>query len=179
MRHGVIVRCPYPLLKKTFYFTWEGLNHDLSAKAGSCTGPNELSLFVASTFQTERPFSGQKRRVTYYFRQVNGKPPKNPKCALNITAILAKTNQMQRGCIRLDRIIKDLDSTATGIGGEPPDKNTNQKFAADIGQHANAEERRYGKFRNDMTHYRKGETSNVYVTHVHQRDLPPICKRHL
>ena len=53
----------YPHLKNTLNFTHEGLNRTLSAKAGPFTGPNEFGLFLAK-FQTECPYSGDKRRVT-------------------------------------------------------------------------------------------------------------------
>jgi hypothetical protein len=50
-------------LKKAFNFKREGLNRTLSAMAGPFTGPNEFGLFLAK-FQTECPYSGDKRRVT-------------------------------------------------------------------------------------------------------------------
>jgi hypothetical protein len=71
-------------LKNTFNFTHAGLNCILSAKAGPFTGPNEFSLFLAK-FETECPYSGEKRRVTYFYRQVTGKPPADPVSALDIT----------------------------------------------------------------------------------------------
>jgi hypothetical protein len=54
----------YPRLKKTFNFTHEGLNRALSAKAGPCTGQNDYGLYYAK-FQTECPYSGDKRRVSF------------------------------------------------------------------------------------------------------------------
>ncbi len=95
-----LLNAHYPHLKKTFDFTGEGLNRALSAKAGPCLGPNEFRLFVAK-FSVQCPYSYQKRRVSYYFRQVNSKPPSDPKCALDVTDTLAKINQLKRGCIRL------------------------------------------------------------------------------
>jgi hypothetical protein len=58
-----LLNAHYPHLKKAFNFTREGLNWTLSAKAGPFTGPNEFGLFLAK-FQTECPYSGDKRRVT-------------------------------------------------------------------------------------------------------------------
>jgi hypothetical protein len=52
--------------------------------AGPFTGPNEFGLLLTK-FQTECPYSGDKRRVTYFYRQVNGKPPADPVSHLNIT----------------------------------------------------------------------------------------------
>ena len=81
---GKAVNAHYPHLKNTFNFTREGLNRALSAKAGTFTGPNEFGLFLAK-FQTECPYSGDKRRVTYFYRQVNGKPPADLVSPLDIT----------------------------------------------------------------------------------------------
>jgi hypothetical protein len=103
-------------LKNTFNFTREGLNRALSAKAGSFTGPNEFGLFLAK-FQTECPYSGERRRVSYFYRQVNGKLPADPVSPLDITDELSKSNLLQRGCMRL------------GIGGgdAPLDGNTPER----------------------------------------------------
>ena len=87
----------YPHLKNTFNFTREGLNRALSVKTGPFTGPNEFGPFLAK-FQTECPYSGDKRRVTYFYRQVNGKPPKDPVCPLDINDELSKSNSLQRDC---------------------------------------------------------------------------------
>ena len=54
-------------------------------------------------FQTECPYSGDKRRVTYFYRQVNGKPPADPVSPLDITDELSKFDLLQRDCMRLDR----------------------------------------------------------------------------
>ena len=112
-----LLNAHYPNLKKTFGFTCEGLNRALSAKAGPCIGPNELSLFMAK-FSTECPYSNQRRFVSFYFRPANGKPPSDPKCAQDVTDTIAKTNQLQRGCIRLGRSIEDRDLAATGVEGD-------------------------------------------------------------
>ena len=90
----------YPHSKYTFKFTREGLNRALSAsaKAGQFTGPNELGLFLAK-FQTECLYSGDKRRVTYFYRQVNGTPPADPVSPLDITDELSKSNSLQRDCM--------------------------------------------------------------------------------
>jgi hypothetical protein len=89
----------YPHMKKAFNFTREGLNRALSAKAGPFTGPNEFNLFLAK-FQTECPYSGERRRVSYFYRQVNGKPPADPLSPLDITDELSKSNSL---CLRLGR----------------------------------------------------------------------------
>ena len=69
-------------------------------------------------FCTECPYSNQRRIVSFYFRQVNGKPQSDPKCAQDVTDTTAKTIQLQRGCIRLGRNIKDRDLAATGVEGD-------------------------------------------------------------
>jgi hypothetical protein len=109
----------YPRLKKTFNFTREGLNRALSAKAGPCTGQNDYGLYVAK-FSTECPYSGDKRRVSFYFRQatINDNPPDDPVSAADIVDAHASTNQLRRNCIRLGRSIKDRDLVATGVEGD-------------------------------------------------------------
>ena len=94
-----LLNAHYPHLKNTFNFTREGLNRALSAKAGPFTGPNEFGLFLAK-FQTECPYSGERRRVSYFYRQVNGKPPADPVLSLDISDELSKYNTL---CMRLSR----------------------------------------------------------------------------
>ena len=86
-----LLNAHYPHMKNTFNFTRVGLNRALSVKAGPFTGPNELNLFLAK-FQTECPYSGERRRVSYFYRQVNGKPPADPLSPLDITDELSKSN---------------------------------------------------------------------------------------
>jgi hypothetical protein len=111
-----LLNAHYPNLKNTFVFTREALNRVLSAKAGTCIASNELSLYMAK-FTTECPYSNQRRFVSFYFRQVNGKPPSDPKCAQDVTDTIAKTNQLQKGCIRVGRNIEHRDLAATGVEG--------------------------------------------------------------
>ncbi len=108
----------YPWLKKTFNFTWEGLNRTLSAKAGPCTGQNEYGLYFVK-FQTECPYSGNKRRVSFYFRQatINDNPPDDPVSAADIVDAHASTNQLQRNCIRLSNANHNLGLGEGGGGG--------------------------------------------------------------
>jgi hypothetical protein len=67
----------------------EALNRIQSAKAGPCIALNELSLYRAK-FCTECPYSNHRRVVSFYFRQVNGKPPSDPKCAQDVMDTIAK-----------------------------------------------------------------------------------------
>ena len=105
--------CPH--LKNTFNFTREGLNRALSAKAGPFTDPNEFGLFLAK-FRTECPYSGERRRVSYLFKQVNGKPPADPVLSLDITDELSKSNSLL--CMRLGRAA--CMRLRRGGGGDPP-----------------------------------------------------------
>jgi hypothetical protein len=84
----------------------ELLNGTLSAKAGPCNGPNEFGLFVAKIY-LECPYSGEKRRVSYYFRKVNGRSPADPVSASNIVDVHGRTNQLWRDCIQLGGMITD------------------------------------------------------------------------
>ena len=120
-------------MKNTFNFTCEGLNRALSAKAGPFTGPNEFGLFLAK-FQTECPYSGERRRVSYFYRQVNGKPPADPVLSLDITDELSKYNLLQRDCMRLGR----------GGGGPPSDGYTPVRGEGDPPSDVNTLERRGG-----------------------------------
>ena len=65
-------------------------------------------------FQTECPYSGDKRRVTYFYRQVNGTPPADPVSPLDITDELSKSNLLQRDCMRLGRAGGELLAESLG-----------------------------------------------------------------
>ena len=65
-------------------------------------------------FQTECPYSGDKRRVTYFYRQVNGTPPADPVSPLDITNELSKSNLLQRDCMRLGRAGGELLAESLG-----------------------------------------------------------------
>jgi hypothetical protein len=129
-----LLNAHYPHLKNTFNFTREGLNRALSAKAGPFTGPNEFSLFLAK-FQTECPYSSERRRVSYFYRQVNGKHPADPVLSLDITDELSKSNSLQRDCMRLGRVGEDPPSDGyTPVRGEedpPSDVNTLERRGGD------------------------------------------------
>jgi hypothetical protein len=112
-----LINAHYPHLKNTFNFTREGLNRALSAKAGPFTDPNEFGLFLAK-FRTECPYSGERRRVSYLFKQVNGKPPADPVLSLDITDELSKSNSL---CMRLGRAA----CMRLGRGGGDPPSNGN------------------------------------------------------
>jgi len=110
-----------------------------SVKAGPFTGPNEFNLFLA-IFQTECPYSGERRRVSYFYRQVNGKPPADPLSPLDITDELSKSNSLclqlgRAACMRLGRGGGDalLDGNTSESGGRDPplDVNTPEKGGGD------------------------------------------------
>jgi hypothetical protein len=123
----------YPNLKKTCSLTRMLVTRAITKKAGPFTGPNEFAIFVKQ-FRTECPYSGERRRVSYFYRQVNGKPPADPVFALDIYDVLAKYNHLQRDgdCIRIGRSstntptshIEGHDQTGIGGGDPPLDGNT-------------------------------------------------------
>jgi hypothetical protein len=108
-----LLNAHYPHLKNIFNFTRKGLNRALSAKAGPFTDSNEFGLFLAK-FCTECSYSGERRRVSYFFKQVNGKPPADPVSSLDITDELSKSNSL---CMRLGRAA--CMQLGRG-GGDPP-----------------------------------------------------------
>ncbi len=71
-------------------------------------------LFGKAQFQTECPYSGDKRRVTYFYRQVNGTPPADPVSPLDISDELSKSNLLQRDCMRLGRAGGELLAESLG-----------------------------------------------------------------
>ncbi len=78
-----LLNAHYPHLKNAFTFTRGGLTRALSAKAGPFHGPNEFGLFFEK-FHTQCLYSGKKRQVTNFYRQVNGKPPSDPVSPVDI-----------------------------------------------------------------------------------------------
>jgi hypothetical protein len=64
-----ILNLHYPHLKNAFNFTRAGLNHVLSAKAGPCTRQNPHAIYSTAQFKTDCPYSGDRRKVFYYFRR--------------------------------------------------------------------------------------------------------------
>ncbi len=117
-----LLNAHYPHLKNTFNFTREGLNRALSAKAGTFTGPNEFGLVFLAKFSTECPYSGERRRVSYFYRQVNGKPPADPVSPLDITDELSKSYSL---CMRLSRAA--CMRLGRGVGDPPLDGNTPER----------------------------------------------------
>ena len=111
-----ILNTIYPSLKTTFNFDRKGLNRALSDKASLCTSQNPHGLYLAK-FSTVCPYSGDARRVSYYFRQAanDTQPPDDPQCALDVFDKHAVSNQLQRNCIRLGNNMPNLP---VGFGGE-------------------------------------------------------------
>ena len=97
-----ILNLHYPHLKNAFNFTRAGLNRVLSAKAGPCTRQNPHAIYIAQ-FKTDCPYSGDRRKVFYYFRQDtnNNESPDDPVSVSDVVDKLALSNQLQRNCIRL------------------------------------------------------------------------------
>jgi hypothetical protein len=122
-------------VKNTFNFTREGLNRALSAKAGPFTDPNDFGLFLAK-FRTKCPYSGERRKVSYFFRQVNGKPPADPVLSLDITDELSKSNSP---CMRLGRAA--CMRLGRGGGDPPSNGNTPERGGGDLPLDVNTPER--------------------------------------
>ena len=124
-----ILNAHYPSLKTSFNFDRKGLNRALSVKASPCTTQNPHGLYVAK-FQTECPYFGNKREVSYYFRQAanDNQPPDHPVSALDVFDKHAVSNQLQRNCIRLGNNMPNLPvGLGGGVGGGGGgDGNTNQ-----------------------------------------------------
>ncbi len=80
----------YPSLKNTFDFTRGRMVRALSAYAPpTFHSQNEHGVF-SKQFQTSCPYDGTKRRrVTYFYRQLNGKPPADPVSVRDITDVHA------------------------------------------------------------------------------------------
>ena len=82
-----ILNSHYPHLKKGFNISRTGLNRVLSAKAGPCTVQNPHAIYVAQ-FKTDCPYSGDRRKVFYYFRQdTNNNEPKMIQCLFQMLLI--------------------------------------------------------------------------------------------
>jgi hypothetical protein len=104
-----ILNAHYPSLKKTLTFNRKGLNRALSAKASPCTSQNLHGIYMA-TFSTACPYSGDFRKVSYYFRRPtnDNQPPDHPVSALDVFDKHAVSNQLQRNCIRLGNNMPNL-----------------------------------------------------------------------
>ena len=149
-----LLNAHYPLLKNAFNFTREGLNRALSAKAGPFTGPNEFSLFSVK-FRTECPYSGERRRVYYFYRQVNGKPPADPVSPLDITDELSKSNSL---CMRLSRAA--CMQLSRGVGDPPSDGNTPESGGRDPPLDVNTPERGGG---DQISTPQRGEEETLHL----------------
>jgi hypothetical protein len=91
-------------------------------------------------FRTECPYSGERRRVSYFFRQVNSKPPADPVLSLDITDELSKSNSLcmrlgRAACMRLGRGGGDPPSNGntpeSGRGDPPSDVNIRERGGGD------------------------------------------------
>jgi hypothetical protein len=104
-------------------------------------------------FTSECPYSGEKRRVLYFYRQVNGKPPADPVSPLDITDEFSKSNWLQRDCIQLGRGGGDPpmdDQTGIGGGDPPSDGNTPERGGGDTPLNGNISERTHSNQNNDL-----------------------------
>ena len=70
-------------------------------------------------FSTVCPYSGDARRVSYYFRQGanDTQSPDDPQCALDVFDKHTVSNQLQRNCIRLGSNMPNVGLELGGEGG--------------------------------------------------------------
>ena len=97
-----LISAHLPHLKNnTFTFTRKLLIRAIGAKAVPFHGKHEheYSIFLKQ-FQTSCPYDDTRRRVTYFYRQVNRERPADPVSARDITDVHTKNNQIRRNAIR-------------------------------------------------------------------------------
>jgi hypothetical protein len=95
-----ILSSHFTQFKNEFNFTCKTLNRALSAKAGLCTHQTPYGIYMAN-FSTVCPYSGDKRKVFYYFIQDtnDNQPPDDPVSASDAVDKYASSNQLQRNCM--------------------------------------------------------------------------------
>ena len=171
-----ILNAHYPSLKKTLTFNRKGLNRALSAKASPCTSQNLHGIYMA-TFSTACPYSGDFRKVSYYFRRPtnDNQPPDHPVSALDVFDKHATSNQLQRNCIRLGNNMPNLP---VGLGGllshytiKPPSYTTVLRWVHYLGFKQDKMKKSYyvdGHEHEDQKRHRS-EFTNKYLTQLEAR----------
>ena len=118
--HGVHRKCSFPQCSNNARKAGLlALKRNSAARTDAPTMPSGRAgglhqSWCKAQFQTECPYSGDKRRVTYFYRQVNGTPPADPVSPLDITNELSKSNLLQRDCMRLGRAGGELLAESLG-----------------------------------------------------------------
>jgi hypothetical protein len=64
----------YPDVIKSIRFSCAAFNHAISGHANQCGSLNESGIFMHQ-FLMPCPYERQQRKVSFYYRQVAGKPP--------------------------------------------------------------------------------------------------------
>ena len=120
--HGIHRKCSFPQCLNNARKAGVCVQHGSKKKQCSENGCTKNAVrkgglhqsWCKAQFQTECPYSGDKRRVTYFYRQVNGTPPADPVSPLDITNELSKSNLLQRDCMRLGRAGGELLAESLG-----------------------------------------------------------------
>jgi hypothetical protein len=148
----------YPHLKKTCSLTGMLVTRAITKKAGPFTGPNEFAIFVKQ-FRTECPYSGERRRVSYFYRQVNGKPPADPVCALL---------QDDAGFIIKDYLLSILMGSCTDFANE---KSQLEFVCQSLGVEALMTTKYHAEYNGEGIEYSWGASKAVY------QKCPLACKK--
>ena len=101
-----VIKRQYPSLQNAIIFNRGVLNRVLSPLAGSYDQSNIEGIYHA-TFRTICPYDGQRRCVSYYFRQVHGAPPSSPMAPSDVQDVIAKTVSMQKNRARISALEKE------------------------------------------------------------------------
>ena len=73
-----VISARYPDVIKTIGFSRATFNRAISRHASQCGTQDDMGIFIQQ-FSTSCPYdSGQRRKVSYFYRLINGKPPANP-----------------------------------------------------------------------------------------------------
>ena len=73
-----VISLRYPDVINSISFSREVFNRAISGYAAQCGSPNELGIFMHQFWMLCPYDSGKRRRVSYFYRQVAGKPPAAP-----------------------------------------------------------------------------------------------------
>ena len=84
-----VITARYPDVINSIGFSRSSFNRVISMLASQCGTQNALGIFIHQ-FQMSCPYdSGQRRKVSYFYRQIIGKPPADPVSVRDITDVHA------------------------------------------------------------------------------------------
>ena len=106
-----VISARYPDVIKTIGFSREIFNRAISRHASQCGTQNDMGIFIQQ-FSTSCPYdSGQWRKVSYFYRQIIGKPPADPASVHDITDV--HVGRIQRWGVNT----RGLDTSVSREGG--------------------------------------------------------------